>query len=162
MTQGRSIPFRSWFYFRTGYAQYFVFIFGVLNTLTLTYYLAIDNYPALVAMFPSFTHYIAISVAVGLPVLIVLGYIHMRRSSAYRSEVEVSVETDPYMYRLPPGLHREVYAPFFYDMLAILKKSDAGEKMSEEDLNRIKELDKKLGFLTGGGTLDKPKSFEGL
>ena len=34
--------------------MYFAFIFAAINTLTVTYFLAIENYPALKAVFPSF------------------------------------------------------------------------------------------------------------
>ena len=158
----RSVPFRSWFYFRTGYSMYFVFVLGVLNTLTLTYYLTIDNYPALESVFPTFTTYIVMMVMVGVPVVVLLGYVHMRRSSAYRSDVEVSTETNPYMYKLPPGIHREVMAPFFYEVLGALKKADAGQDLSPEEVQNIKDLDKKLEFLVGGGVLKRPDAFGGL
>lgn len=158
----KSLTFRSWFYFRTGYAQYFVFILGVFNMLTLTYYLAIDNYPVLDAVFPSFAVYVALFTGVGFPVLILLGFVHMRRSHAYRSESEIAAESDPYMYKLPPGLHQEIYAPFLYDVLTVLKKSYDGDKISEEETAKIKSLDKRLEFLIGGGTLKKPESFGGL
>ena len=158
----RSIPFRSWFYFRTGYAEYYVFILGVLNTLTITFYLAVDNYPELGQIFPTFTSYVVIVSVVGFPLMILFGYMHMRRSSAYRSEVEVSIEANPYMYKLPPGIHREVLAPFFYETLGVLKKADAGEELSPEEIQSIKNLDKKLDFLAGGGILKKPSDFEGL
>lgn len=162
MTSGKSLPFRSWFYFRTGYSKYFVFVFGVLNTLTLTYYLAIDNYPALDAIFPSFAEYVALSTGVGLPLLILLGFVHMRRSNAYRSESEIVVESDPYMYKLPPGLHQNVYAPFLYEMLTILKKSSNEETISDEELAKIKDLDKRLEFLIKGGIMKRPENFGGL
>jgi len=162
IAEDRSKTFRSWFYFRMGYSQYFVFIFGLLNTFTLTYYLVIDNYPALIAIFPSFTYYIVICTVVGFPLLILAGYIHMRRSSAYRSEVEIWVESNPYVYRLPPGIHQEAYAPFLYETLTILKKSNNNEVISKEDLAKIEELDKKFEFLLNGGTLKKPEHFSGL
>ena len=158
----KSIPFRSWFYFRTGYSEYFVFIFGVLNTLTLTFYLAIDNYPALEAIFPSFTSYVVIVSTTGFVLLILVGYVHIRRSSAYRSEVEISTETNPYMYKLPPGIHQEVLAPFFYEVLGALKKADAGQKLSPEEISKINDLDKKLEFLNNGGMLKRPDDFGGL
>lgn len=158
----KSIPFRSWVYFRTGYAEYFVFVFGLLNTFTLTYYLAVENYPSLQAVFPSFGLYITIISTVGLPLLVLLGYVHIRRSSAYRSEVEISVETQPYMYRLPPGIHQEVLGPFFYEMLGVLKKADAGQKLTPEEIQTINDLDKKLDFLVGGGILKKPRDFGGI
>ena len=139
-----------------------MFVFGALNTLILTFYLAVDNYPELTILFPSFTSYVAIVTLTGLPLLILLGYVHIRRSSAYRSEVEISTETHPYVYRLPPGVHQEVMAPFFYEMLGALKKADAGEDLSTGEIQKIKDLDKKLDFLVGGGTLKRPDSFGGL
>ena len=61
----RSIGFRGWFYFRQGWSVYFAFIFAAVNTLTVTYFLAIENYPILKEVFPSFSHYIEIVVAIG-------------------------------------------------------------------------------------------------
>ena len=55
-----AIPFRAWFYFRMGWATYFAFIFAAVNTLTVTYFLAIENYPSLQVVFPSFVYYIII------------------------------------------------------------------------------------------------------
>lgn len=158
----RSVPFRSWFYFRTGYSEYFIYIFGVLNTLTLTFYLAMDNYPELGSLFPSFVSYVATVSIVGFPLLVLIGYLHMRRTSAYRSEVEIVTETHPYMYRLPPGIHQEVIAPFFYEMIGILKKADAGETLTPEEIENLKNLDKKLKFLMDGGVLKRPDDFGGL
>lgn len=158
----RSIPFRSWFYFRTGYSEYFVFVFGVLNTLTLTFYLAIDNYPELASVFPSFTFYLVIVSVVGFPLLTFLGYMHIYRSSAFRSEVEINTETNPYVYKLPPGIHQEVLAPFFYEALGALKKADSGQKQSPEEIQAIKDLDEKFDLLVKGKVLKRPDDFGGL
>ena len=158
----RSVPFRSWFYFRTGYSEYFMFIFGAANTLTLTYYLAVDNYPALQSVFSSFTVYVALVTLAGFPIMILVGYLHMRRTSAFRSEVEISIESNPYMYKLPPGVHQEVLAPLLYEVLGALKKADAGESLTPDEVKAMKNLDEKLGFLVGGGILKRPENFGGL
>ena len=158
----RSVTFRSWFYFRTGYSEYFVFIFGATNTLTLTYYLAVDNYPALQSIFSSFTLYIALVTLAGFPILILVGYLHMRRTSAFRSQVEISVESNPYMYKLPPGVHQEVLAPLLYEVLGALKKADAGERLTPDEVKAMRNLDEKLAFLAGGGILKRPENFGGL
>ena len=50
----QNIGFRAWFYFRQGWATYFAFIFAAINTLTVTYYLAIENYPFLNNIFPPY------------------------------------------------------------------------------------------------------------
>ena len=39
--------FRGWYYFRQGWSLYFAFILAAINTLTVTYYLAIENLPFL-------------------------------------------------------------------------------------------------------------------
>ena len=81
-----STSFRSWFYFRTGWSVYFAFIFAAINTLVVTYYLAIENIPILQQVFPTFTHYIIATILVGIPVLIGVGYIHFKKSQAFKAE----------------------------------------------------------------------------
>ena len=54
----QNIGFKGWFYFRQGWSVYFAFIMAAINTLTVTYFLAIENYPILKEIFPSFLHYI--------------------------------------------------------------------------------------------------------
>ena len=53
-----NLGFRSWYYFRTGWSTYFAFILAALNTLTVTYYLAVEKIPVLNIIFPSFAYYI--------------------------------------------------------------------------------------------------------
>ena len=50
----KNLSFRGWYYFRTGWSTYFAFILAAINTLTVTYFLAIENYPSLKLVFPSF------------------------------------------------------------------------------------------------------------
>ena len=63
----KNITFRFWYYFRMGWSTYFAFIFAAINTLTVTYYLAIENIPSLQNIFPSFLHYIVIVATIGIP-----------------------------------------------------------------------------------------------
>ena len=48
-----NLLFRAWYYFRMGWSTYFAFILAAINTLTVTYFLAIDNYPSLKSVFLS-------------------------------------------------------------------------------------------------------------
>ena len=59
---------------------------AAINVLTVTYFLAIDNYPVLQAIFPTFGHYITIVVGIGVPLLVLVGYFHYKRSQAYAAE----------------------------------------------------------------------------
>ena len=68
-----NLGFRSWFYFRMGWGTYFAFIFAATNTLTVTYYLAIERIPTLVTIFPNFFQYILIISTIGVPLLIIVG-----------------------------------------------------------------------------------------
>ena len=43
----RNRGFRGWYYFRMGWSTYFAFMFAAINTLTVTFYLAIEKYPGL-------------------------------------------------------------------------------------------------------------------
>ena len=49
----KSSGFRGWYYFRQGWTVYFAFIMAAVNTLTVTYFLAIESYPVLQEIFPS-------------------------------------------------------------------------------------------------------------
>ena len=82
-----------------GWSTYFAFIFAAINTLTVTYFLAIENYPFLKEIFPSFVHYIIIIGLVGVPILIGAGYVHFKKSPSFRAESAVSYESNPWALR---------------------------------------------------------------
>ena len=63
----QNIGFRGWFYFRQGWTTYFAFIFAAINTMVVTYYLAIENIPSLKTIFPTFYVYLAITTSTGIP-----------------------------------------------------------------------------------------------
>ena len=95
----KNIGFRGWFYFRQGWSTYFAFIFAAINTLIVTYYLAIENIPALKIIFPSFYAYFLIAVSLGVPLLILVGYAHQKKTPSYRAEATVHYESNPHALR---------------------------------------------------------------
>jgi len=143
--------FRYWFYLRQGYITYFNFLFAGINTLTVTFYLAIENIPILKAVFPSFVEYIIIIVTVGIPLLILTGYAHFKRSTAYKSEQEIAFESLPYNYKLPPGFQKLVIMPFNLLFSKILIKIATYEKITEEEKKQMAELQEKMDYLIKGG-----------
>ena len=88
----RNIGFRGWFYFRQGWSVYFAFVFAAINTLTVTYFLAIENYPFLKDAFPSFLHYIIIVSCIGIPSLVLIGYAHYKRTASFKAEADINIE----------------------------------------------------------------------
>ena len=153
----RKIVFRFWLYFRTGWMTYFAFIFSAVNTLVVTYYLAIERVPFLIEIFPSFAHYVALAVICGIPILASVGYTHYKRMPAYQSEVDISVERNPYVFKLRPGYESKVVFPMYVLLTTMLLKLSNNDKLTEEESEDIKKQLENLKHLCDGGWIDKPR-----
>ena len=134
--------FRYWFYFRIGWSQYFAFIFAAINTLTVTYFLAVDNYPILQSIFPTFIHYIAIVVLIGFPILLLIGYSHFKRTEGFKAEADVSMESNPHMKRILDNSEKILELNFQITEL-LLKIGNKG-KIEDEEMKNIENLQKEL------------------
>ena len=137
-----SRSFRSWFYFRTGWSVYFAFIFAAINTLVVTYYLAIENIPFLSEVFPTFTYYVVTAVLVGIPILVTVGYIHFKRSAGFKSETDVAIETNPHARRTLLNTEAIIASYLFSNELMI--KMLKGEKLTDEEIKKLAELQEKI------------------
>ena len=152
--------FRAWFYFRTGLSQYFSFVIALGNMFTITYYLLIENITSFDILFPSFSSYVIISSIVGIPLLTIVGFIHMKKSHAFKSESNIIHESLPYNYKLMPGIHNECLAPLYLELLRLGRKSLNDEKISDEEIEKIESLESKLDLLAKGDSLTIPKKFD--
>lgn len=150
-----NLVFRLWFYFRMGWSTYFAFFLAALNTMVVTYFLAIENAPALKYIFPSFFTYIAVWIVIGLPLLVFIGYIHYKKSAAYRSEADIATESNPYVYKLSPGHATLVVFPMYLLLTNLLVKLSKNEKLTEEEIFQIEEIQKNLKILIDGGYVGK-------
>jgi len=142
----KNIWFRSWYYFRTGWSTYFAFILAAINTLTVTYFLAIDNYPVLKAVFPSFEQYIVIIVSIGIPLLVLIGFVHFKRTQAFKSEVDVLIESNPYQRR--NTVNGEINLRLNLKILTIMLKISKKESFSESEIQEIRELSDEIKNLS--------------
>ena len=132
------IGFRGWFYFRVGWSTYFVFILAAINTLTITYFLAIDNYPILKAIFPTFEQYALIMISVGIPLLIVVGYLHFKKTLAYESEMDIYVESNPYLSR--NTVNADLSLKLNLKLISLLLKLSTNEKIEKNEIDEIEKL----------------------
>jgi hypothetical protein len=137
-----NLLFRAWFYFRTGWGTYFAFIFAAINTLTVTYFLAIERYPSLNTIFPSFLHYVVIVVAISIPLLVIVGYIHYKKSAAVHAEAEIGFETNPFLRRML--VNTEIVIPLQLKLIEVILKISKNEKVADEDLAEIKKIENEL------------------
>jgi len=136
------ILFRSWFYFRTGWSTYFAFVLGAVNTLTVTYYLAVEEIPILKEIFPTFIHYVVVAIIIIIPTLTTIGYIHFKKSQSYKAEADVSIEANPHFYRLIQTT--EVTLPLYLEILKLLTKLSVNEKLTDEEITRIAKIESDL------------------
>ena len=136
-----STGFRGWFYFRMGWSTYFAFILAAINTLTVTYFLAVDNYPALKMIFPSFEIYVLITISIGVPLLIFVGYSHYKKTKAFRSEMDILVESNPFLRRTT--VNTDIILRFNVNLINLVLKLSK-DTISEDELNDMKKIQKEI------------------
>ena len=139
---GDNLGFRGWYYFRQGWSVYFAFIFAAINTLTVTYFLAIDNYPVLKEIFPSFIHYIVIVVLVGIPMLVLVGYAHYKRTASFKAEADIHIEVNPHMRRML--INTEFMLSMSLQLSELSMKLMNNEKLTSDEMDRFKQLQKEF------------------
>ena len=152
----KTLPFRALFYFRVGWGTYFAYIMAAINVLTVTYFLAIENYPSLQVIFPTFVHYISTAVGIGVPLLVLIGYAHYKRSVAFRAEAEIEIEANPYWYKAPPGWNKEVVFPLYLNMINLMIKMSKNEKLTPDEIKKMSDIQKSLSTLIDGGYIGRP------
>ena len=143
---GKNTGFRGWFYFRQGWANYFTFLMAAVNTLTVTYFLAIERYPVLTAIFPNFIQYVLIVTSIGIPLLVLVGYVHWKRSSARKAEVDIFYEVNPYFVRVL--VNTEMMLEMNLKLNERLLRLQAGQKLSDDERNELSKLLEKISEFT--------------
>ena len=136
-----STGFRGWFYFRMGWSTYFAFILAAINTLTVTYFLAVDNYPTLKIIFPSFEIYVLIIISIGVPLLIFVGYSHYKKTKAFRSEMDILVESNPFLRRTT--VNTDIILRLNTNLIDLIVKLSKNT-ISEEELKNIEKIRKEI------------------
>jgi len=136
------IGFRGWFYFRQGWSTYFAFIFAAINTMVVTYYLAIENIPVLKEIFPTFYIYFGVTASIGIPLLVFIGYIHFKRTSAYKAEADIYYESNPHALR--SLINTEILVELNLKLNEKLIKMINNEKLSDDEIEELKKLQNEI------------------
>ena len=153
-----NVGFRSWYYFRMGWATYFAFIFAAINTLTVTYFLAIERYPFLTSIFPNFIQYVLIVSIIGIPLLITVGYVHYKRTKAYKSEADVMVESNPYTRRNVVNI--TILVELTMRLNEMMFKIAKNEKLTSKEIEEVEKLQKEVKKFTDDRKLSPKKDLE--
>lgn len=150
--------YRAWYYFRQGYSTYLTFILGYASTLVTVYYLAIRNMPPLLDVFPHFAEFAILATVIGGPLAVAIGWVHMKRSRLFSSEQDISVESNPYNYKLPPGYWGEAFMPAMLAQLRMLRHmSERGGFLSDSERVQLEDLESKMETLIRGGYIGSPR-----
>ena len=155
-----SPSFRGWFYFRMGWATYFAFVFAAINTLTVTYFLAIERYPFLTTIFPTFIQYVIIVTVIGVPLLILIGYIHYKRTTAFKSETDVMVESNPYQRRNIVNI--TILVELTMKLNEMMFKMAKNEKLTSKEIEEIEKLQNEIKTFTSERKFSNKKDLEFL
>lgn len=137
----QNIGFRGWFYFRQGWTTYFAFIFAAINTMVVTYFLAIESIPTLKIIFPTFYIYLLIMASIGIPILILVGYAHQKRTASYKAEADIYYESNPHALRTYNDV--ELLLQLNLKLVNLLLEDLKNEEDSQEKLE-ILELKKEI------------------
>jgi len=128
--------FRYWKYMRDGYSIYISLPLGIFNTLTIAYYLFLQNFPALKMFFPHFYIFGIISIVVFVPSSVLAGWWHTKRGRAYATESTILAENNPiYVHNQVIGLYATI------EMLKALEKEPSKELL--DWFNYWKKLDER-------------------
>lgn len=148
--------FKTFFYFRLGYATYLAFFIGIINLLTTSYFLAIQKVPQIIEIFPTFEIYVFTVITIGIPLVTFVGWLHFKRIGTYSAETTITYQVFPYNFMYKPGYEKEVFGPAYLQILKINKKKLIDQKLSDDEVNHIKDIEKKLQKLIDGGYVGNP------
>jgi len=80
----------------------------------------------------------------------------MKRIGTFAAEANITTEESPYQYKYAPGFLKEVFGPAYLAIINMQIKKIKGEKLTEHELQSIKEIDEKLSDLIKGGYAGQP------
>jgi hypothetical protein len=150
--------YRSWFYFRTGYNTYIAFFIGFASNVIVIYKLGISENKYLSTYFGSLTLFAILALVVLVPLGISAGLYHMKRTGAYAADASVSIEANPYVYRIVPGKEQEVFLPLWIlTVRGLAKVLDHQKGITPEERNELEDTLNKAQALLKGQIVGAPK-----
>lgn len=158
MKSKRELLWKSFFYFKIGFRNYFQWFTGPVNMLMIGYYVAGEKI-GIQEIIPSFSIFIILAISIGVPLFIGVGHAHFKKTKAFRSEADIQQHSNPYLYRLHKrGYQREVMMPIQYKMNELMLRLMAKQGVLEEqDRKEIEELRKWWKHLIDGGAVGDPQ-----
>ena len=77
-------------------------------------------------------------ISVGIPMLIVVGYFHFKKTLAYKSEMDIYVESNPYLSR--NTVNADLSLKLNLKLISLLLKMSTNEKIEKNEIDEIEKL----------------------
>ncbi len=129
-----SLFYRSYFYLKFGYNSILGYPRQILINLAALYVVLVELFPTIRANTVQLTVIGFISVAAMLLVSILGGWIYIKKTRFWSTEIDVSIEANPYNFKAPPGYYREVILP---SLLHIMTKQPVRNTLLEDRLRAL-------------------------
>ena len=98
--------------------------------------------PLLKNFFPSFALYVVTVACVAAPLLVVVGYVHMKRSVAFKAEADIYTESNPHTKRML--INTDMILNIQIELSKIIIKISENEKLTQEEIEKMNLLQKQL------------------
>jgi len=76
--------------------------------------------------------------SIGVPLLVIIGYLHYKKTKARRAEIDIGQETNPYMVRIL--LNSELSLQLNLKLIEKTIKMSKGEELTQKELHELEEL----------------------
>lgn len=137
--------------------MYLAFLIGFASNIVVLYRLGVTDVGFLHNIFPSLTIFVIVGLLVAVPVGILAGLYHMKRTAAFAADASVQTEANPYVYKTI-GKEKEVFIPLWILTLrGMAKILERQETMTEEDRLEVKQILDKANALLEGQSIGLPK-----
>ncbi len=80
--------------------------------------------------------------SIGIPILITIGYVHFKKTTAYRTETEVMYETNPFGRRL--SVNSEIMLALNLELINMIIRLSDNNKLSKEEIDKTKKIQNEL------------------
>ena len=78
----------------------------------------------------------------GIPLLVITGYIHYKKSAAFKAEADINLETNPHFRRIL--INTELLLSSYLQLTAVLIKLSKNEKLTDSQFEEISKLQKEF------------------
>ena len=90
--------------------------------------------------------------SIGVPLLAFTGYAHYKRTKAFRAETDIWIESNPYQARWV--VNTEMILGLNLKLSEFIIKLSKGEKLKDDQLKELSDLQKKFSDHISSRTLD--------